>query len=84
MRMPQPSVTGRSTWRQAPDSEMSSRFATPRRFRPVWSRHWMSTRSAQSILGCIRLSIIIYTRLIGAEQGLFSALALDKIALSAL
>src|SRR5690349_12105474 len=55
-----PSGTGRSTCKQAPEREMSSRLATPRRVRPLGSFHWMSTRSAHSILGSTRRSNIIY------------------------
>src|SRR5271168_5034546 len=54
------SGTGWSNWRQAPDSEMSSRFATPFRMRPDLSFQCTSTMSAQSIRGSIRLSNIYF------------------------
>src|SRR3982751_3484284 len=49
---------GWSSWRHAPESEISSRFATARRDFPESSVHWTFTRSAQSMRVWKRLSCI--------------------------
>src|SRR6516164_7912051 len=56
---------------QAPDKEMSSRFATPRRRLPLGSFHSTSTRSAHSIRGSMRLSIIVPIRAPSAKTDLY-------------